>query len=720
MSALASTDLDLQDALEKYFGFREFRHAQEDVVRALVERKDSLVVMPTGGGKSLCYQLPALVREGVAIVISPLIALMKDQVDALQQRGVAATMINSTIGYAEQRERIRGMARGDFKLVYIAPERFRSESFTSALAEATISFVAVDEAHCLSQWGHDFRPDYLRVGHSLQKLGRPQVAAFTATATPEVRADILTHLNLRDPVQFVTGFSRPNLHLSVLQVSSEAEKYERLHELVRGHGTGIVYCASRKRVEGVSEALSAAGVSVVAYHGGMDDETREKAQNEFLSRRRNVAVATNAFGMGIDRADIRFVIHFEVPGSVEAYYQEAGRAGRDGGPAVCELFFNFADTRIQEFFVEGNNPGRPLIERTYETLRHLADKEGEVAIGVNELAETMVEKNSMAVSTCLSILHRQGFVERHDLPGRRVRGTKVVNPAVRAPQLKLDTAALEEKERRDRAKLKAVIDFSYSRSCRQQWVLQYFGEPEADVCGHCDSCSARNVDTKRPATPEENIIVKKALSGVARMSWRRDGAWTARFGRGKIMQMLLGSRGKEILEAGLDQLSTYGLLKAEGSAYLNELLRELENEGLVVVEMGDYPLLTLTQEGDEVMRGRRECRLVWPKRLSGAGQKSSRRGGADGPVSWPLQAEDQPLYEALKEKRNEMATEASVPAYTIFPNLTLRALVTAKPLAIAEATELPGIGKYKARRYLPPFLSLIQEFETRRSGSPPV
>ncbi|HLS27579.1 MAG TPA: ATP-dependent DNA helicase RecQ, partial [Opitutales bacterium] len=372
-----------QKALEEYFGFPQFRDGQAEVVETILERRDTLVVMPTGGGKSLCYQLPALIRDGVTLVVSPLIALMKDQVDALQQRGIPATMINSTISYAEQRERIAAMGKGDYKLVYIAPERFRSEAFTNALGKIEIAFVAIDEAHCLSQWGHDFRPDYLRVGKALGKLGRPQIAAFTATATPEVRKDILTHLELRDPKSFVTGFSRPNLRLSVKQVSSESEKYERLQTIIGHHGTGIVYCASRKRVEEVSNELSSAGISVVAYHGGMSDEMRERAQNQFLKKEKNVAVATNAFGMGIDRADIRFVVHFEVPGSVEAYYQEAGRAGRDGGPAVCELFFNFADTRIQDFFIDGNNPTRQLIIDTYEKLRSIADDEGEVAIGIN-------------------------------------------------------------------------------------------------------------------------------------------------------------------------------------------------------------------------------------------------------------------------------------------------------------------------------------------------
>jgi ATP-dependent DNA helicase RecQ len=712
MPAPASARPDPREALERFFGFQDFRHAQADVVGAVLEGRDALVVMPTGGGKSLCYQLPALIQDGVAIVVSPLIALMKDQVDALQARGIAATMINSAIGPAEQRERIGGMARGEFKLVYIAPERFRSESFVAALARARLSFVAVDEAHCLSQWGHDFRPDYLRVGEALQRLGQPQVAAFTATATPEVREDILKHLHLRSPAQFVTGFSRPNLQLSVRQVSGEAEKYSRLQKIVERHTTGIVYCASRKRVEEVSETMSAAGISVVAYHGGMDDAAREEAQNAFLRREKNVAVATNAFGMGIDRADIRFVVHFEVPGSIEAYYQEAGRAGRDGGDAVCELFFNFADTRIQEFFIDGNNPRRSLILDTYEMLRQVADAQGEVAMGIQDLAERMGSgTNSMAVGTALSILHRQNFIERHDIPGKRVRGTRVVDPKKPTSALALDTAALEEKERRDRAKLKGMVDFAYARRCRQEWILHYFGETGASICGTCDCCSDGTRGKVREGAAEEEVVVRKALSGVARMSRRSDGGWTGRYGRGRIIQMLLGSRAKEILEAGLDQLSTYGLLKQEGNTYVTALFRELEQEGLIKVESGEYPLVTLTPRGEEVMRGERRCLLAWPRREELAPPRRGRGGRVlDGPVAWPLNPEDEPLFEALKVKRNEMADATGAPAYTVFANLTLRALASARPSSASEAEALPGIGPYKARRYLPDLLEIIRRF----------
>ena len=366
------------EILEKYFGFREFLDAQEEVITAITGGADALVVMPTGGGKSLCYQLPALLLEGTTVVVSPLIALMKDQVDALQRRGISATLINSSLGPDEQRERIRALARGEFKLVYIAPERFRSRSFLEALGQSTIALFAVDEAHCLSMWGHDFRPDYFRLDQVLETLGRPQVAAFTATATPEVRRDILTHLGLREPREFVAGFARPNLKLLISHVANEAQKYERLHALIRENKTGIVYCSTRKRVEAVAKTLKTAKISSILYHGGMNDEEREQAQNEFMQGRRDIVVATNAFGMGIDRSDIRFVVHFDVPGSVEAYYQEAGRAGRDGEAATCDLFFNHADTRVQEFFIEGSNPPLEFIVQTYEMLRREADDKHEL------------------------------------------------------------------------------------------------------------------------------------------------------------------------------------------------------------------------------------------------------------------------------------------------------------------------------------------------------
>jgi ATP-dependent DNA helicase RecQ len=696
--------------LEKYFGFREFLDAQEEVITAITGGADTLVVMPTGGGKSLCYQLPALMLEGTTVVVSPLIALMKDQVDALQRRGISATLINSSLGPEEQRERIRALARGEFKLVYIAPERFRSRSFLEALGQSTIALFAVDEAHCLSMWGHDFRPDYFRLDQVLETLGRPQVAAFTATATPEVRLDILTHLGLREPREFVAGFARPNLKLLITQVANEAQKYERLHALIRENKTGIVYCSTRKRVEAVAETLKMAKISSILYHGGMSDAEREQAQNEFMQGRRDIVVATNAFGMGIDRSDIRFVVHFDVPGSVEAYYQEAGRAGRDGEAATCDLFFNHADTRVQEFFIEGSNPPLEVIVQIYEMLRREAGAQHELQISIKEMAARLsFEGNDMMLSAALHVLDREGYIDRFDIPGKRVRGTRLLKPEVRGPQLKLDAARLREKERRDRAKLKLMVDLAYARTCRQQAILRYFGEADPARCGNCDIC-LESAGPSRAPSADEALIVRKALSGVARMSARGGDEWEPRFGRGRIVQTLVGSRSREIIQARLDQLSTYGLLKREGVAYLNQLMRELQDTGMLISSGGQYPMVTLTKRGEDVMKGRTDYELHWPQRVaSGASEKSSARKAKTRTASLDeLVPIDAAVYERLKKVRLDLAREnGNVPAYQIFSDETLRAFARLKPKSLEAGRKIRGVGEFKAHRYLPAFIEAI-------------
>jgi RecQ family ATP-dependent DNA helicase len=399
-------------ALQQHFGFEDFREGQREVISAILEGRDTVVVMPTGGGKSLCYQLPALMKEGATVVVSPLIALMKDQVDALHARNLPATFINSSITFEEQKERIRGVRQGRYKLVYVAPERFRSSHFVETLREMDVALFAVDEAHCISQWGHDFRPDYLRLKQAIEEIGRPQITALTATATPYVRSDIIDQLSLREPRAFVSGFDRPNLSISVVHTQKEREKIVRIKALASAYsgGSGIIYTSTRKAVEQVTGRLRSAGLSIVAYHAGMDEQERTRAQDLFMTGRAQMIVATNAFGMGIDKPDIRFVAHYQMPGSIEAYYQEIGRAGRDRLPSTCALLFNYADKRTQDYFIEGSYPPPDIIAHVYEAL--VGTNQKRIELSVSEIAARAGIRNEMAVQSALIILEKAGHIER--------------------------------------------------------------------------------------------------------------------------------------------------------------------------------------------------------------------------------------------------------------------------------------------------------------------
>lgn len=693
-----------REKLQEIFGFEDFLDGQEGVIEQILSGRDGSVVMPTGGGKSLCYQLPALCRGGVTLVVSPLIALMKDQVDALEERGVAVTLINSTLTWNEQKERLEGMKNGAYRLVYIAPERFRASSFMSALSDVKIEMVAIDEAHCLSQWGHDFRPDYMRLGKALEEMGRPQCVALTATATPIVREDIRGVLNLREPFESISGFERPNLSFTITPVEKVAQKYGRLKKVLAENKTGIVYCATRKKVEEVAETIHSWGLKCIAYHGGMSDQEREDTQNAFISREADIAVATNAFGMGIDRSDVRFVVHFEIPGSVEAYYQEAGRAGRDGEASVCELLFNYADTRTQEFFIDGVNPGPGMIRDVYQFFLNEADENYEVHRTLDEIKDAIGAKNGMAVGAALGSLIRGRWVERFDVPGMRAKGTRLLKPDVLTRDLTLDEAALEEKERRDREKLEKMVQLCYANTCRQQWVLEYFGEVDAPVCGSCDVCRGEENSERRAPSDEENLIVRKFLSGVARMSRRTPTGWEGIFGRGRIVQMLLGSKSQEVLRVRLHELKTYGILKKQGTAYLNALARSLNSGGLIVTQMGEYPLVTLTPRGEQVMMGKTSYSLEWPS--NDGGSKTSAEG-----VDLQDLGFDGQLYDRLKDVRTRLAKAAQVPAYVIFPNNTLEHLARLRPKTMDAGLLVKGIGEAKAEKYLEPFLKVIRQVD---------
>jgi ATP-dependent DNA helicase RecQ len=409
---------DLKKALKKYFGHDDFRQGQEEIIISVIDGEDCMVVMPTGGGKSLCYQLPAIMHSGTAIVVSPLIALMKDQVDALQQAGVAAAFINSTMTWGEIQETFNKARQGDYKLLYIAPERLESRNFIDFLMGINISFIAIDEAHCISEWGHDFRPSYMNIAGAIGQLEKVPIIALTATATPDVRKDIVKSLNLKNCKTFVRGFDRPNLNYFTM---NSTQKAKDAYEILRNDrdASAIIYCGSRKKVDDIAKSLNQLGIKRVRpYHAGMGNQIRKANQDWFILKENAIIVATNAFGMGIDKPNVRNVIHCDLTQTIEAYYQEAGRAGRDGKPANCYLLYNHQDRKLQEFFINCTYPDYDALVDTYNYLYDLMN----IALGqkivspfylnMGHLANRL-QKPIYAISAIISLFKRQGILKQN-------------------------------------------------------------------------------------------------------------------------------------------------------------------------------------------------------------------------------------------------------------------------------------------------------------------
>lgn len=761
-----------REVLRQYWGYADFRPGQDQAIRNVLGGGDSLTIMPTGGGKSLCYQVPAMLLPGVTLVVSPLISLMKDQVDALDAAGVPATFINSSLPAGEMAARLEGAERGTYKLVYVAPERFDAEGFRRRLAGIPVSLLAVDEAHCVSEWGHDFRPSYLRLREVRSLLGDPPVAALTATATPEVREDIVRQLRLREPAVLVTGFDRRNLHWHVMQAKNDSERDRLLLRLLKGReGSAIVYASTRKTVDAITGLISGMGTRAVGYHAGLPDRDRKRIQDEFMTGQARVVVATNAFGMGIDKGDVRVVVHYNMPGNLESYYQEAGRAGRDGGESDCVMLHAPKDKFTHQYFIDSAYPPRRAVEAMMRALREGCSADGLFSLPLSALADRVEGvKDERAAGSAIRVLEQFGLVRQtygsgpqpvrvrllarperisRELAGRPAElqflrglwkgaGGEALYNGVALDWRALDRAAGGPREAAPL--LRALADGGFvewrALSGEGVWVLDRETPlPRLPVDWRALDERKRREEGKlremqRYAYTDgcRRGFVLRYFGDPAAM--RECGACDNCLGAGPLPGYVPGGEPVEPASRA-ERVRTrlwslrQQLAEREGippqMLWKDELVLALAQahprrvEGLMEVPGVDEPfanrygraVLDAIGEGLDANR----ARVRTGERTERRSQRQRDRGDlpADASGGAPPTPEQRAVYARLRALRTELAKEAELPAYCVFADKTLVELARRHPTSKDEMRRVPGIGPAKMEKYADAFLEVLRQ-----------